>query len=344
MSETPAARWKTWLQLLRAPNLFTVPGDPLAGFLLASGGLLHRNLAVAIGASLCFYCVGLLLNDLADLAEDRRDRPSRPLPSGAASVRSVSAVAILLAAVALLLCVMLNSIGLFFGLVFLATIASYNYWTKRIGILGPINMGLCRGLSVFLGAIAATATLQPLTTPAPEVADMPPIVSHESDGTTVLNFYAYAGRIEFPASHHLVLWAFLGVTIYIAAVTHLARIETLSDPPKLPRTLPFLALVWVIIPFFLLAFDRTHFLRNSNIWLYLISAYTLYAGFKIHKRLTHQPSPPIPPMIGQLIRLLLPLQAIFCVASRSVAGGIAAATLLALWPISRSVSRRFYAS
>ena len=29
----------TWLQLLRAPNLFTVPGDPLAGFLLASGGV-----------------------------------------------------------------------------------------------------------------------------------------------------------------------------------------------------------------------------------------------------------------------------------------------------------------
>jgi hypothetical protein len=26
---------KSWIQLLRVPNLFTVPGDPLAGFCLA---------------------------------------------------------------------------------------------------------------------------------------------------------------------------------------------------------------------------------------------------------------------------------------------------------------------
>src|SRR5262249_45198089 len=142
----------------------------------------------------------------------------------------------------------------------------------------------------------------------------------------------------------LPILAALGVTIYIAIVTNLARIETLADPPRLPRTLPFLALIWVVIPFFLLAADRTQPLRYSNIWLYLISAYTLYAGFKLHKRLTQHPAPPIPSMIGQLIRLLLPLQAIFCVASRGIAGGIAAAILLLLWPISRSVSRKFYAS
>ena len=48
--------------------------------------------------------------------------------------------------------------------------------------------------------------------------------------------------------------------------------------------------------------------------------------------------------IGQLIRLLLPLQAIFCIASRTLTGGLAATLLLILWPLSRSVSRRFYAS
>ena len=63
-----------------------------------------------------------------------------------------------------------------------------------------------------------------------------------------------------------------------------------------------------------------------------------------HDRLMRQPPPPIPPTIGQLIRLLLPLQALFCVASRTITGAVAAALLLILWPISRSVSRRFYAS
>jgi hypothetical protein len=99
-----------------------------------------------------------------------------------------------------------------------------------------------------------------------------------------------------------------------------------------------------VVGFFLAALDRTHPLAYSNLWLYLVSAYMLYAGFKIHGRLTRQPAPPIPPIIGQLIRLLLPLQAIFCLASRSLAGAIFAAALLILWPIAKSVSRRFYAS
>src|SRR5687768_2365240 len=80
------ARRRAWLQLLRAPNLFTVPGDPLAGYLLATQLLAlpgDLRVALAIGASFCFYSAGLMLNDLLDLREDRRDRPERPLPSGA---------------------------------------------------------------------------------------------------------------------------------------------------------------------------------------------------------------------------------------------------------------------
>src|SRR6266567_8976267 len=92
-----SAKWRAWLQLLRAPNLFTVPGDPLAGFLLATAGRPDIRLVFAITASLCFYCHGLLLNDLADLAEDRRDRPNRPLPSGAASPGAVRMVCAVLA-------------------------------------------------------------------------------------------------------------------------------------------------------------------------------------------------------------------------------------------------------
>jgi 4-hydroxybenzoate polyprenyltransferase len=308
------ARWRTWLQLLRAPNLFTVPGDPLAGFLLATSGHADGRLAFAIGASLCFYCHGLLVNDLADLAEDRRERPSRPLPSGAANVRTVLVVAIVLAVVALLLCLMVNRETLFVGVVLLLAILFYNLWIKKIGILGPLNMGLCRGLSILLGATAGIREL-----------------NGEAAGV-------------WSSLMPLAFFAAIGETLYIAAITHLARIETHADPPKLPRFLPFVGLVVVILPFFLLAIDRAHPLGSTNIWLYLIAAYTTYAGYKIHERLMRQPPPPIPPTIGQLIRLLLPLQALFCVASQSVTGAAAAAVLLILWPISRNVSRRFYAS
>lgn len=318
MSDTPSApRWRTWLQLLRAPNLFTVPGDPLAGFLLATAGRVDLRLVCAIGASLLFYSHGLLLNDLADLAEDNRDRPQRPLPSGAANPRTVLLVAILLAALAMALCSLVSFHTLIVGALLLTAIFVYNLWAKKVPILGPIIMGICRGLSILLGAAAG-----------------------------IWEYVLPTGSLVgvWSVLFDLAVFGAIGVTLYIAAVTHLARIETLADPPKLPRTLPYLTLVIVIVGFFVAAVDRTHFLSYPNIWLYLIGAYTLYAGYKIHRRLTFQPAPPIPPMIGQLIRLLLPLQAIFCVASRSLAGAISAAVLLILWPVAKSVSRRFYAS
>jgi 4-hydroxybenzoate polyprenyltransferase len=310
---------RPWLQLLRAPNLFTVPGDPLAGFLLVSGGHVDARLLVAILASLCFYSHGLLLNDLADFAEDLRDRPKRPLPSGAVRVPAVWIAAVLLAVVALLLGLAISLPVLLLGVTLLGAVILYNLWSKKIAIFGALNMGLCRGLSLLLGASSAV--------PAPAGG------WHAGDLGRVLG-----------ALPPLVIIAAAGLTLYIAAVTNLARIETLPDPPESPRALPFYALIAVIVPFFIAALDRAHPLAAANLWLYLVSAYTLYAGFKIHSKLTRSSTSPIPPTIGQLIRLLLPLQAVFCIASRSVAGGIAAAGLIVLWPVSRTVSKRFYAS
>jgi len=148
---------RTWLQLLRAPNLFTVPGDSVAGYLLASGGHADALTAAMAFASLCFYGYGLLLNDIADLDEDRRERPERPLPKGMASVGTARLVAIALAVLALIPCA--NRPGtLSVGILLVAIIATYNIWSKRIAILGPLNMGLCRGLSFLLGAISGMPT------------------------------------------------------------------------------------------------------------------------------------------------------------------------------------------
>lgn len=297
---------RTWLQLLRVPNLFTVPGDSVAGFLLASGGQVNGFTAGMAFASLCFYGYGLLVNDLADLDEDRRERPERPLPKGYARVRTVRIVAGLLAVVALGVCAV-KLLSLVVGIVLLGLITSYNLWAKRLEIVGPLNMGLCRGLSLVLGATAG----------APE------------------------GHSPWSA---LVITAAAALTLYIALVTHLARIETQANPPAMPRVLPYAGLILAILPFFFVALDLKDPVGPFNVALYAVSAYTLYAGFKIHGRLNREPAPPIPPIIGQLIRLLLPLQAIWCLASRSMAGAVAALVLLMLWPVSRAVSRRFYAS
>ena len=236
---------RKFLQLLRPPNLFTVPGDPLCGFLLASHGLWSWEIVPCVIVSLASYCAGLVINDLADFSEDLRDRPGRPLPSGAVSRRAAVALALFFICVALAAAAFVNTALLILTVLLLAEILWYNLLAKKNAFIAPIAMGLCRGLSVLIGA-AAIFPLQP-------------------SAFSLQPFYSASALI----------------TLYIAAVTALARTET----------------------------------RN----------------------------PRIPPLIGSLIRGLLFIQAGFCLLAGG-SGWVAALLLLALWPVSRLVASRFYAS
>jgi 4-hydroxybenzoate polyprenyltransferase len=251
------------LQLLRPPNLFTVPGDPLCGALLASQGHWSWRIIPCAIISLAAYSAGLVINDLADFAEDLRDRPSRPLPSGGVSRRTAIALAIAFSALALAAAACASRALLILTALLLAEILWYNLMAKKSATLAPIAMGLCRGLSVMVGVVGIGQT--PMFTQT---------VTHLPNNSEMLD-----NVLRIPPS--LAFIAAAVITLYIAAVTALARTET----------------------------------RN----------------------------PRIPPMIGALIRGLLFIQAAFCLAAGG-AGYIAAALLLALWPISRLVGRRFYAS
>ncbi len=144
-----------WLQLLRAPNLLTVPGDPVAGYLLAMhGGVPRMELLGAVLASLFFYCAGLLLNDVRDLDEDRRDRPTRPLPAGEVPARQALLVSVLLFAAGLATSAALGQRAFGAGLALAGAIVVYNLVVKDIPVLGPFTMGWCRALSLLLGAAA----------------------------------------------------------------------------------------------------------------------------------------------------------------------------------------------
>ena len=172
---------RTWLQLFRAPNLFTVPGDPLAGYVLAAYGAFEADVFYAVGASVCFYAAGLLDNDLADLAEDRAERPSRPLPSGAASPRTVALVAAVLVGAGFLLAGQLGGAALTVAAGVVGAIGLYNHVTKRLPVIGALNMGVCRGLSVLLGAAASRvswmATASALSTATAKMAAVLQIVT-----------------------------------------------------------------------------------------------------------------------------------------------------------------------
>lgn len=300
-SRPPLSTLRVWLQLLRAPNLFTVPGDPVAGYLVANAGFWDHSLFLVALASLCFYAAGLLLNDWVDVAEDRRERPNRPLPAGLATLKAVQrAVWVCNAAGLLLLLATGSSSALGAGVLTVVAVWSYNVLSKKKAILGALNMGLCRSLSIFLGACAGPAAY------AKPIAGI---------------FAIIAG-------------------LFIAAVTHLARYETQAVYPLHARFLPVLPLALGAlfgIPNALQAPDKVP--------AALLFALPVFGGVFLLGRLLRKPAPSLPPLIGAHIRLLLPLQAGVCWlgASQSV-GPVCAALLLFCWPVSKVVSRRFYAS
>lgn len=290
---SPNSTVRVWLQLLRAPNLFTVPGDPLAGFLLSSPTLLKfaPGMLLPICASLCFYAAGLLLNDLMDLDEDRAERPNRPLPSGAARPGHVWLATLALAVVGLAICALGGIKALLAGIGVVAAVAAYDCGLKKVPVLGVATMGLCRGLSILLGA-------------------------------------AFAGEFAWPA-----VAAAISVTIYIAAVTHLARYETTAGAPVYAIVLPITG------PVAILALAN-RMPTIPSIILGVAAGMIVCVLVRVWRKRM-----PLPPAIGSLIRVLLAIQAFYCLmAPASIVSRVSACVLLAVWPVSRAVSKRFYAS
>lgn len=196
---------REWIVLLRAPNLFTIPGDIVAGHFLAvpfSEDVLSYRILLLIGSSLFLYSGGLILNDWFDLERDRRQRPHRPLPAGRISVRTAFVVAVLLFGSALGLAAAAGKGSLAIAAAILILIVFYNGAARRIPLLGFVTMGLCRGANLLLGA-----------------------------------------SIAFPALFPVVLTAVAVEVGYVAAVTAVASKET-EDPPRLfVRLAPLLVLV-----------------------------------------------------------------------------------------------------
>lgn len=192
-----------WMQLLRPPNLLTVPGDPVAGFLLASASTgVHTNyLGMLPGAviALLFYMAGLVSNDCFDRQEDAMARPERPIPSGTVSFHAATLFTLLLFAAGLSLAGLTGGRTLATALVLMLFIVAYNGFGKKIPLVGSLLMGACRGLSLLLGA-----------------------------ASTEISFTAW----------NAVTLAAAGALLYIAAVTSLAAHETEKKPMPVRRWLP----------------------------------------------------------------------------------------------------------
>jgi 4-hydroxybenzoate polyprenyltransferase len=147
-----------YLELVRPANVATALGDVLAGFAVAGLGN-PRALPWLLVSTACLYAGGVVLNDVFDRNVDAVERPERPLPSGRVSTGRAAALgAILLAAGVLTATLGTGEAGRVAGVI-AAAVLLYDGWSKKTPVLGPLNMGGCRGLNLGLGMAAVPGTL-----------------------------------------------------------------------------------------------------------------------------------------------------------------------------------------
>ena len=98
----------------------------------------------------------MVLNDVFDAELDKKERPERPIPSGLISKRSAAAFGVSLLIMGVVAAAGTDTGKVFSSSTLLALSISaaavvYDKWMKHHSILGPLNMGLCRGGNLLLG-------------------------------------------------------------------------------------------------------------------------------------------------------------------------------------------------
>lgn len=146
---------------MRPANIVTAWADILAGF-AASGAVELINIQVLgwlLLATTGLYGGGIVLNDVFDAELDAQERPERPIPSGRASRQGATLLgsALLVTGVVAAAQVSLLSATLACGIALAATL--YDAVGKHHPILGPLNMGACRGGNLLLGISAVPAMI-----------------------------------------------------------------------------------------------------------------------------------------------------------------------------------------
>jgi 4-hydroxybenzoate polyprenyltransferase len=219
---------------MRPANIVTAIADILAGISVA-GLLLKGSAAEMIGlvlATIGLYGGGVVFNDVFEFELDKIERPERPLPSGQVSVRQATLLGIALLAFGILAAstVSWESAGLALLVAVLAL--TYDKYAKHHGLLGPINMGLCRSFNLLLGVSISLLALKSYWflgfIPLVFIGDITLTSQGEVKGDNIsslylalaldllvagtfvaLSFYTdYEGLVAFP---FILLWFFLNV-------------------------------------------------------------------------------------------------------------------------------------
>lgn len=144
-----------YLRLMRPANLVTSVADVLAGIAISEFYLnQHTDWLPALllcVSTIGLYGGGIVFNDIFDAELDRIERPERAIPSGVVRIKEaviLGTILLLIGIISALAFSLLSGL-IAFMIALLALI--YDKYGKHYTFLGPLNMGLCRGLNLLLG-------------------------------------------------------------------------------------------------------------------------------------------------------------------------------------------------
>lgn len=144
-----------FLRLTRPANIVTAVADILAGIAIAGVGVSEAQEGSGwiwlILSTIGLYGGGVVMNDVFDADLDAVERPERPIPSGLVPIFQAATLGILLLAFGIFTAFKVSMLSGGLALAIAIAALVYDKWGKHHSFLGPLNMGICRGLNLLLG-------------------------------------------------------------------------------------------------------------------------------------------------------------------------------------------------
>ncbi len=155
-------RFWAYLQLMRPANIITAWADVLAGIAASGFAFLANPVPILwlLLATTGLYGGGVVFNDVFDAELDALERPERPIPSGRASLWGGIILGSLLLSVGIIAAAQVSYLSFTIACGVAATALLYDAYGKHHRLLGPVNMGICRGGNLLLGVTIVSPMLR----------------------------------------------------------------------------------------------------------------------------------------------------------------------------------------
>ena len=159
-----------FLRLMRPANIITsiadiLAGVAIAGYVVDDGNAYEwQSIGLLVFSTIGLYGGGVVLNDVFDAELDSKERPERPIPSGLISKNAAALFGVILLLAGIAAAASVHITGWFssssmISIAIAVCAVVYDKWMKHSGFLGPLNMGICRGLNLLLGMSILPAVL-----------------------------------------------------------------------------------------------------------------------------------------------------------------------------------------